>query len=819
MCYNTTSCVITFVHVLGEWIEMSMNKKQKLLDGGLKFVKCFFAICAVLALLYFVLAQIIAPDERDAASENCQVLETQWYHVLEDGTRKPATVPGKVSARHGEKVTLITQLPDNLEGFDVLCFRPVWQDVEVYIDGELRAEYSTKDTRLFGKNSAFRYVFVSIDQEDEGKEMAYCLTTDSKYAGTYRKVFIGDKTSIWAQLIRESGFKSVVAMLLMGICLFCLMTCYVLRRIYKRNLSLNYLAWSLFYCSLWMLSETEFRQLLFRNVSVLTCMTYWSLMMIPFPFLIYMDDIQRGRYRKIYLLAMGYSVIVVVVGTLLQLFDVVQFVSQLPFIHGAIVFAMLCIIGTILVDGFRKKLSDYFFVALGIYGMLIFAMFEIVLYYMNSVYSLGTMLIIGLLFLLIMAIIKTGKDLMLSEEKKQQAIIASKSQAQFLASMSHEIRTPINAVIGMNEMIIRESQNEVIQEYAHNIKSSSNMLLGLVNDVLDFSKIESGQLELVMDNYNLASLIKDEMVLLNARAAGKAISTKLEVADNLPSALHGDELRIKQVITNLLSNAVKYTKEGIVTFAVSAKWKGEEQILLSFEVRDTGVGIRQEDLESLFSSFKRLELEKNRHIEGTGLGLNIAKSLVEQMNGSISVDSKYGKGSTFIVTIPQQVVDKTPIDNVEEAVRKLRSENMKPEQRFVAPRAKILVVDDNKMNLTVIGALLKRTKMQVDFADSGQKCLDMAKEQMYDIILMDHMMPEMDGIETLQKLRADEKNPNKKAVVVALTANAIAGCREMYLEHGFDAYCSKPVKAEVLDTLLVQHLPEELVQFVEEAGK
>ena len=451
--------------------------------------------------------------------------------------------------------------------------------------------------------------------------------------------------------------------------------------------------------------------------------------------------------------------------------------------------------------------------------MLFFAILEIILYYMNSVYTLGTMLMIGLLFLLIMAIIKTGQDLFDSEQKKNQAIVASKAQAQFLASMSHEIRTPINAVIGMNEMIIRESDNDTIREYAHNIKSSSNMLLGLVNDVLDFSKIESGQLELVMENYNLASLIQDEMVLLNARAAGKAISTQMEVSDDLPSKLYGDELRIKQIITNLLSNAVKYTKEGTVTFRVSCKWKSEEQVLLFFEVQDTGAGIRPEDVESLFSSFKRLELEKNRHIEGTGLGLNIAKSLVEQMEGSISVDSKYGKGSTFTVVIPQKVVDKTPIENVEEAVRKLRNENMKPGQRFVAPRARILVVDDNKMNLTVIGALLKRTKMQVDFADSGMKCLEMTKEQSYDIILMDHMMPEMDGIETLKKLRDDADNPNQKAVVVALTANAIAGCREMYLEHGFDNYCSKPVKAEVLDTLLVQHLPEELVQFVEEAAK
>ncbi len=798
---------------------MNRNKEQKILSVGIGFVKVFFAVCAILALLYFVVGQVIAPDERDVESENCNVFVSDWYQVMEDGERVPVDVPGNAQAESGEKVTLVTKLPEDLHNIDVICFRPIWQDVEVYVDGELRDSYSTKETRLFGENSAFRYVFTSLDEEDKGKEITYRFWTTSKYAGATRKVYIGDKSSIWAYLVKESAFKMVVAVLLMGVCLFCVITCFVLKRIYKKNLSLNYLAWSLFYCSLWMLSEIEFRQLIFRNVSVLTSMTYWSLMLIPFPFLIYMDDIQEGRYRKIYAVPFVYSVFVVIVGTVLQLFDVVQFVAQLPFIHGGIALAMACIIGTIAADAFRKKISNYFFVGLGIYGMLFFAILEIILYYMNSVYTLGTMLMIGLLFLLIMAIIKTGQDLFDSEQKKNQAIVASKAQAQFLASMSHEIRTPINAVIGMNEMIIRESDNDTIREYAHNIKSSSNMLLGLVNDVLDFSKIESGQLELVMENYNLASLIQDEMVLLNARAAGKAISTQMEVSDDLPSKLYGDELRIKQIITNLLSNAVKYTKEGTVTFRVSCKWKSEEQVLLSFEVQDTGAGIRPEDVESLFSSFKRLELEKNRHIEGTGLGLNIAKSLVEQMEGSISVDSKYGKGSTFTVVIPQKVVDKTPIENVEEAVRKLRNENMKPGQRFVAPRARILVVDDNKMNLTVIGALLKRTKMQIDYADSGQKCLDMTKNQAYDIILMDHMMPEMDGIETLTKLRAEESNPNQNTVAVALTANAIAGCREMYLEQGFDDYCSKPVRAEALDALLVQHLQPELVQFVEEASK
>ncbi len=792
------------------------NKEEKYFQTGVRVVKIIFAVVAVLLMFYFVIGEIVMPDERDQAVGTCEPYVGEWNRVLENGEQVPVEIPGSVNAKWGEEVKLVTVLPDTIQASQVICFRPVWQDVTVYVDGELRSSYSTKETRPFGTNSAFRYVFAELNAGDAGKELTYCFSTESKYAGVVRRIYIGDRSAIWTHLVKEAAFKMIVAILLLTLSLFCIITCFVLRIVYKKSLSLNYLAWSLFYCALWMLSETEFRQLIFPNVSVVTGLTYWSLMLMPFPFLIYMDDVQNGRYRKLYVFPIVYSILVLFIGTFLQVFDVVQFVTQLPFIHGGIGISMACIIGAITYDAIKKRLSDYFFVGLGIYGMLMFAIFEIILYYMDSVYTLGTMIMMGMLFLLIMAIIKTGQDLFASEQKKQQAIMASKAQAQFLASMSHEIRTPINAVIGMNEMILRENENETIQEYAHNIQSSSNMLLGLVNDVLDFSKIESGQLELVESEYHLGSLLQDELLLLNARAAGKPISTQIEADAELPSELYGDEIRIKQIVTNLLSNAVKYTKEGNVKLKASYIWIDDENIMLKIAVEDTGIGIRAEDLEKLFDSFKRLELSKNRNIEGTGLGLNIAKSLVELMDGYITVESEYGKGSTFTVSVPQRVVDKKPIGNLEENVRKYRNATMKPGQKFTAPEANILVVDDNMMNLTVIGALLKRTKVQVDCAESGKKCLEFSKEKAYDVILMDHMMPEMDGIETLHKLREDDGNLNQKAVVIALTANAIAGCREMYLEHGFDDYCSKPIKADTLDALLLRYLPENLVQPVEE---
>ncbi len=790
---------------------MGTKDKINLYTAFIKFSKVFFGCVVFIILLLFPIGEYICTDERDIAIKDCKIYDGEWYHVLENGERTLIEVPGKVPAEFGEVVTIATTLPQNIYNRQNICFRVVWQDVEVYIDGVLRQSYSTKDSRPFGKNSAFRYIFVELNETDAGKELEFCFSSESKYAGDIRTVYIGDKLSIWLNFLGKFGVKTGIAILLMFLSLFCIIICAILKYLYKKNLSFKYLAWTLFLSAFWMISEAEFRQLIFKNVSVLTNYTYLCLMILPIPLLIYINDIQSGRYRKIFIVPIIYSTGMTVIGTVLQLFDIVQFVQQLPFIHGAIAVAMLCIIVTITIDVFKRRISKYFFVGLGIYGMLVSAIIEIVLYYINPSYTLGAILSGGLVFLLIMAVIKTGQDLFEVERKKQKAIMSSKAKAQFLARMSHEIRTPINAVIGMNEMILRENENETIQEYAHNIQSASNMLLGLVNDVLDFSKIESGQLELVEDTYDLAQLIKDEKVLLNARANGKAISTQLDIDSGLPLKLFGDELRIKQIITNLLSNAVKYTKDGSVTLKSYFKWKDDETIELYFSVIDTGIGIKDSDMDKLFSSFKRLELEKNRNIEGTGLGLNIVKSLVDLMNGNITVESEYGKGSTFTVMIPQKVIDKQPIGDLNETVHKYKTGNSAQKKHIIAPDAKVLVVDDNIVNLSVTKALLKRSKVQVDCVESGKECLKLTYNKCYDIIFMDHMMPEMDGIETLKRLREDDSNPNKDSVVIALTANAIAGCREMYMKHGFNDYVSKPIQANKLDMLLIQYLPKKII--------
>ena len=362
----------------------------------------------------------------------------------------------------------------------------------------------------------------------------------------------------------------------------------------------------------------------------------------------------------------------------------------------------------------------------------------------------------------------------------------------------------------MNEMILRENKDDSVEDYAKNVQNASKLLLGLINDVLDFSKIEAGKMEIVEGDYELAKMLTDVVNGTKIKAEAKGLEFKVCVDETLPLVLHGDEIRIRQVLNNLLSNAVKYTKEGEVCLKVEGEYQ-EEIFSLRFVVKDTGMGIKEKDLGKLFDSFQRLEEKKNRYIEGTGLGLSITKQLTELMGGNISVKSEYEKGSSFAVIIPQQIIDKTEIGKLEDTYKKDKRKKEVMASGLQAPEARVLVVDDNEMNLKVASALLKRTGVQVEVANGGMECLELCRKNNFDLIFMDHMMPEPDGIETLHMLRADETSLNKETEVVVLTANAIAGMEEEYLKEGFTAYLTKPIVAEDLEAMLVAHLPEEKI--------
>ena len=394
-------------------------------------------------------------------------------------------------------------------------------------------------------------------------------------------------------------------------------------------------------------------------------------------------------------------------------------------------------------------------------------------------------------------------------EAADAATAAGNAKSQFLAQMSHEIRTPINAVIGMDEMILRESKEPEILEYAGNIKSAGKNLLNLINGVLDFSKIEEGKMEIIPTRYDVGEMIKDLIFMINERAKSKGIELKTEIDPSMPKSLFGDDVRIKQIITNLLTNSVKYTKEGSVTLIIGGVKENDDNFRLGVAVKDTGIGIKEEDMDKLFMSFQRLDEEKNRNIEGTGLGISIVSGLLSMMDSRLKVESEYGKGSTFSFEINQKIIDSTELGTYDY----LAAGSIEASKNtLIAHDASVLVVDDNDMNLKVAKGLMKRCGIVPDLASSGRECIEMLKSRSYDIVFLDHMMPGMDGIETLKKIKQENLLPAGTAVIV-LTANAISGAKEKYMEQGFTDYLAKPIEVSALENILSVYLPKDKISY------
>ena len=389
----------------------------------------------------------------------------------------------------------------------------------------------------------------------------------------------------------------------------------------------------------------------------------------------------------------------------------------------------------------------------------------------------------------------------------QAAEAASQAKSQFLANMSHDIRTPLNAILGMSELGLREDASESKDNCFRDIRSSGRILLDNINSILDLSKIEAGKMEISQESYHIHSPFHDVVTILRMRAQEKKLDFHAQLDENIPTTLYGDDVNISHIVMNLGGNAIKYTKEGSITLSVTWEPQGEDGVLV-IHMEDTGVGIRKEDLPYIFQSYGRLDRKANRHIEGTGLGLPICQKLTELMHGELGVDSTYGVGSNFWVRLPQKVIDPTPCGPYcsEEQRSDTGSYNS-----FTAPEAVVLVVDDQPLNLKVCQGLLGPYEMEVYTARSGPEALRQMTQVWPDLVLMDHMMPDMDGVETTQHIREMGKKDPYFAVVpiIALTANAMKGVREEFLRSGFNDFLPKPIELDKLDNTLRAWVPED----------
>lgn len=777
---------------------------------GIKIVEWIATVFLTMSILYFVLGELVSEKEFDFKVDKSNLYNEDWEMVLQDEQRMPIKVPGSYDVKSGDLFIIEKKIADDFNGA-YLCTRSSQQDIKVYVDGVLRSDYSTKNKRKFGKNSVSVFIFIQLLPEDAGKTLRMELVSHSTYSGYINDIYCGDREQIWTGIVKSYLPVTLLAIFMLLLSVMVIIYSIIIKVVYKKKMNILYLGVGLLVASVWLIAESKLRQIFLPSSTVASDVGFLMVMLLPLPFLIYINRIQKRRYEKAYAALGILAAINFVISTALQFADIKDFSETMMSGHFLIVVLIIIVFVTVLLDVRNKHIKDYKEVSLGMAGLMAAGVFEIYMVYDKFAIHNGVGLCIGLAFLFFMAVIQTGRDLLELEKEKQIAVAASESRTMFLANMSHEIRTPINTIVGMNEMILRENLDNDTREYAENIENASKLLMGLIDDILDFSKLDAGKLEIYENPYNVIAMLKDVFLGASVRLEDKALEVKLDIDENVPTILNGDEIRIKQIFNNLLTNAIKYTVEGSI--AISLKGISEEiGFMLEFTVADTGVGIKEEDIPTLFDSFSRMEMKRNKYIQGTGLGLSITKQLVDNMGGTIKVDSVYGKGSTFTVTIPQLIVDDTPIGNFEEAYFSLKDEGKLRETIRFGSEQSVLIVDDNEMNLRVMSALLGKTGLKLDFASGGNECVEKCKEYKYDLIFMDHMMPEPDGIETLHIIREDTEGKNRDTKVIVLTANAIKGAAEQYQAEGFVDYITKPVEYARLEQLLIKYLADSTIE-------
>ena len=673
--------------------------------------------------------------------------------VLDRGKAGTAKLPYYVRPQQKDRVILTYRFPESIDHDDFLYLYSGHMNVEAEIDGICVDTYQAAGMGAFGSKTPAKWIGVPLEDQYAGKELQIIYEAEEKNTGWIEKIYIGDQTAILYHLLRVNLFSLITAFILIIMGLFV--------RIYD----------------LGVLRKTQIRQYRF----------FGSFMII-----IGLQLLMHSPVRQLYLQNIDYA-------------NVME--------NGFFILSLAAFFMYLLGSGKNAEKKMTWIGITAFFAGLILHLIAKLIFHNNQYYWLY---VVGALLMCLLWMSQFILHMSSIRRERRAAVLKNDEKTAFLADMSHAIRTPVNTVMGMDAMIIRESRNEKTLEYAVDIKNAVASLLSIIDDILDFSKIESGKMKILPAEYDLSSLINDCYNMIVMRAHAKGLDFIVKNDRQIPTKLLGDEMRLRQIVINILTNAVKYTRVGHVEFRIGYDRLTEDMISLKIEVRDTGIGIKPENIDRLFTSYERLDEVRNRGIEGTGLGLSITRQLIFLMNGKISVESEYGKGSVFYVSIPQKVLDPEPIGNYSDRIREIRDNHSQSPAWFYAPKAQVLVVDDVDMNLKVMKALLQEACMQVDLADGGNACLEKMAQKHYDIIFLDHMMPDPDGVKTFRLMRSMYLPLNQNTPVIMLTANAVIGAKDKYLAEGFSDYLSKPVEESMLIEICRKHMNPALFQKVPE---
>ena len=793
-----------------------INTKKRKKGKVERLYEALAVIMLVLGCMVMLLSLLWQADfkEPELLRGWCESFDEGWKVVTEDGSLEDVTLPVRLDSEKGKTIIFQKVLPAEIPEGTLFCML-TGKGTSIYVGDEKRFVFSTDNFPIPGSNVKNQILQIPLSKEDGGKVLLLERNDATEKNGTLGHTYWGDSYGIWKMLFNCYGTQFCAALLLIVFSLVCFVTSGFVYKQFASGQDVMVLCVGIFAIAGWSVFDNCLYQYIFHIYYVEGTLSYLVSMLAPYPFLYYMNRQQHSRYLKLYTVLSVLLFVDFIVVSGLHFTGVVSFVISMPVMNLMVSIVIAGVLYTIGRDLIRGDYQEYRLVTIGVAGLGICGAVEIL--QLNLVETNrydGLALVIGLYFLLILAVLQEAVRLREIQEKIKEAVKANELKSNFLANMSHEIRTPINAIMGMDDMILREQIGDNVREYAMNIQSASMNLLSLINGILDFSKIEAGRMEMVSGFYELASVLNDVIAMTQVRSTEKGLAFEVQIDEQLPESLYGDELKIRQILLNLLNNAVKYTERGRISFQVKGVEDQTEAdgIQLCFVVQDTGIGIREEDQAKLFQKFERLDEKKNRHVEGTGLGLAITGSYVDMMQGTITVESEYGKGSRFEVVIPQKVAGTEKIGNINDRVQQMLLEKGTYQVLFQAPEAKILVVDDNRMNLEIVKGLLRQTRMQIETCQGGGEMLQLITKKHYDLILLDHMMPEMDGVEALQKARKMTDSQCGNTPVVAMTANAIKGVREKYLKAGFDDYISKPIEGRKLEEMILRYLDPSLLR-------